>query len=657
MSKKQKLRRKIVVYLLIIVVLNIGFIAYIPEIKPAATTYFTLVAKVPSSNPVAIDCMEFIKRDIAEIGINLDIIIEDDNEFYATIYGPRDFDLTYLELSDISLSEMINLLFRENSTLNLWGYDITMDYSETFGTGKNEWFIEQFNSILPINSQDRHEICWEWQFYLMNELLPFVPLFGQYDYIVYHDNLNGFNFTNDLEQSWGKMGWDGLHPGQTSTNEINIADNSWIDLNPLFYTDDSSEKIINFCLDKLITIDNELDTCPMIAKNWNWVDNYTLDIEIREGINWPDYDSFTNEFVDVDDIYFTLYCLQEISPKCDNWFWLTDFEKLDDMTIRLHIDGVPYTSEADLYAATLEKLSTWILPEHILNQTQLADGITPDISHISWIDYSKNCIGTGLFEITSFTENVETILHVKSDNWRLNATITSDPALDYENRYGDYSGGLNKLIIKLIPEIEDRILEYFAGNLDLVIPNVDFFDWWDFGGSMLEIYDLQSKISSTIGLLAFNMREVRPAIGNREPCPLDPSLSIGLAIRKAIAYVIDKSEINQIIHRNERIEIDHPIMPSFGNWQHPKIIRYCYNKDVAIAYTRLAGYDLGWCGIDYHDPHQVIPDWEDVCDPDYVYPLYTKPTYRLSGYVMLGVISVPIIVVLVASILIWRRKA
>jgi len=115
----------------------------------------------------------------------------------------------------------------------------------------------------------------------------------------------------------------------------------------------------------------------------------------------------------------------------------------------------------------LSTISTRILPEHYLNQTQIADNVTPNITHSSWEKFSNNAFGTGLFEIVEYSEDNETILAMRPDCWRLNPLITNDPFLNWVNRFGDFSGGINQLRIRIIPDQQTSLLEFEAGKVDL----------------------------------------------------------------------------------------------------------------------------------------------------------------------------------------------
>jgi ABC-type transport system substrate-binding protein len=103
-------------------------------------------------------------------------------------------------------------------------------------------------------------------------------------------------------------------------------------------------------------------------------------------------------------------------------------------------------------------------------------------------------------------------------------------------------------------------------------------------------YDVYGKYTFYIEHLGYNLREDRPIIANREPAPGDPSITVGLAIRKAISYAINRDEINNVISGGEYLLQDYPIPYRLGKWCNPNIIRYNHDLDKAREYMRIAGY-------------------------------------------------------------------
>ncbi|MHA1557374.1 MAG: ABC transporter substrate-binding protein, partial [Candidatus Heimdallarchaeota archaeon] len=367
----------------------------------AQEPYFTLVFKT-NGGGIRPDYGNILKQQLARIGINLEVIILDWPTFVGELISFRDFDICYVSLSgdDSDVDPDFTGIYNENGSLNLFGYHTDMDYNETLGTGLNEWYIKEGTKILPPDSQERIEHYWAWQQYLMDKILPCLPTFAPKSYIANWANLQGYNITDGILQSWGKMSWDGVHSGQENTSEIVIADAAWSDLNPMFQDDSCSSFISSAHMDTMIYYDADMTPWPHLATNWTHITDTQVRVKLREGIKWqndPD-GNFTNEYFNAEDVYFTF----EIWDRYNYYYgrWLDYIEIVDDYTIDFFIDGdnrEPGAQPSTLYLPSFARV---ILPEHYLNQTQLFDGVTPDITHSSWNTFAKNCFGTGLFSMT-----------------------------------------------------------------------------------------------------------------------------------------------------------------------------------------------------------------------------------------------------------------
>ncbi len=233
----------------------------------------------------------------------------------------------------------------------------------------------------------------------------------------------------------------------------------------------------------------------------------------------------------------------------------------------------------------LPAISKKIIPEHYLNQSQLEDEKTPDITHSSWEKFSSNCFGTGLFEISNFNPGVETTLLVKPSCWWLNSTIIDDPLLNWSNRFGDFTSDLDQLRVRMISYAQPKLLELEAGKLDLIPIDKPF---WQFEPHI----EFQARKTWTLTYFAYNIRSTRPIFGSQEPCPGDPSLSIGLAVRKAVSYAMNREEMNEVIHGDLYHVSNQPIFERLGIWCNPNIIQYNHDLDRARELMTKAGFEL-----------------------------------------------------------------
>ncbi|HUU78688.1 MAG TPA: ABC transporter substrate-binding protein [candidate division Zixibacteria bacterium] len=570
------------------------FVATTFAVQPAKTNavdpFFTLVFKTNGGGDRP-DYGNFLKQHCARIGINVDVIVQDWPTFVGELIAFRDFDVCYVALTGGGTDPDFSGVYDENGSLNLFGYHTDMD------DGLNEWYIVQGNLIM---NDSRVQHYWDWEQYMMDKILPCQPTFAPKAYTAYWSDLTGYDIQKGIIQSWGQMWWDQTHQGQSSTDALVITDAAWSDFNPLFQDDTSSSFISGACLDTLIQYDPDLTVWPMLARSYEFINDTHMRFVIRDGVTWQDDpDSVeTGHMLDARDVYFTLYAWAEVSNDQQLFDFIEEMVLVDDMTLDIYIDGDPDTEENEPYASALGYFWTNILPEHYLNQTQLADGVTPDITHSSWNTYSTNCFGTSLFEFGTFTEGVETTLTLFEDCWWLDEAITDDPTftadeeLDWVNRFGFGTTwdaeGMDTIVIRIIPDRQTALLEFEAGKVDLEGVG-DFPEKRD---AMIidPDFEVQNDTTFYFGFFGYNMRPVRPVIGNPNAAPGDDTMTIGLAIRKAISYALDRVEINNVIHRGEYTITDHPIYLKMGIWCNPNMIRYNHDLDKARLYMEIAGY-------------------------------------------------------------------
>jgi len=568
-------------------------LVFIPEETSSTPIFFTLVAKTPDSGPGLL-YFEYMKVYLSQIGINLDVVIQDWSTFVQELIIFRDFDLCYVEFTGGGVSEPdFTGVYNENGSLNLFGYHTSMDWDDYLSTGINEWYIQHGKQIIPPDSDERVQHYWAWEQYMMDKILPCIPLYTKTDFTVNYAELDGFSAEKGLLESWGNMDYTTLLVGKDNYSEILVNGEPWGDLNPLNQSDSSSKYMSSFILDPLIYFDNAKEAWPHLAKDWTFLNDTHLRIILREDIKWqPDSDgNFTNEYFDAQDVYFTLYChMLKYGSSFPNW--LDDFKIVDHYTIDLFIDANKYTYANEPTATFFPALAVQILPEHYLNQSQLADGVTPNSTHISWYKFNRQAFGTGLFQIQSSYEDPVTILNVFNDCWYLDPLVINDLLLHFNERFGNFTHGLTTLKFKKYSEINQAINDFANKDLDILYLDSQIDLVLDYIYDTA--YEVNKIIDNTFGFIGFNMREVRPEIGSPEAAPGDFTMTKGFYLRKAISYAIDWENIGQEIH-SSLYERNHcPIYPCLGIWKNPNIIRYNYDLSKAAECMTKAGYDLGW---------------------------------------------------------------
>ena len=522
-----------------------------------------------------------IQNALTRLGINLDIQKLSYYNFMLEILTTRNYDLGYMSLIGSANDPDMLDYFSELGFLNMICYEESIDYSEEYEMGENEWYLEHGLEITPINSTERITHYWNWQEYFMSEILPCQPMFIFKDYCFNWNNLEGFDFEKGIIQSWGQMYWDGTHFGQSSLDELVVIDNyrtNQSEPGDFLYKDNL---VFNAMMDSLLFYDYNKKLWPHLAEDWWMINTTHIRMKIREGVKWQtDIDgNFTDEYLDTKDIYFTYYLLK-------NYFridWLKDMKIIDQYTIDFYIDRDIYSSPNDPGSHYFDDFGYKILPEYYLNQSQLADGKTPDYSHIAWERYGQKTFGTGLFEMQSITEN-KIVFSLYNETWYNNTNTINDKRLDWDNRFGsDYQ--INNLIVKHYNPELNYLDKFEAGTLDILEPSQE--SEIEFLESKTD-YDMSTTLGDGLMMIFCNLNPEREYIGSLEPCEADTTITKGLAFRKAISYSIDRSSILTEL-KGIRYAIDYyPMATKQGIWCSPDITRYNYDLLKAQDYFILA---------------------------------------------------------------------
>lgn len=149
--------------------------------------FFTLVAKC--GTPTQYDCLVLLKQQIASIGVDLDIHLLDWSDYLSEVLVYRDFDLVYLSFDNLGINPFLYDVYTENGSLNTFGYDVTLDWDEELSSGRNEWYIQTGSLMTPNDSQELIDFCWDWQHYLLDSILPCLPLFAAKEPILEDEGL------------------------------------------------------------------------------------------------------------------------------------------------------------------------------------------------------------------------------------------------------------------------------------------------------------------------------------------------------------------------------------------------------------------------------------------------------------------------------------
>jgi peptide/nickel transport system substrate-binding protein len=138
---------------------------------------------------------------------------------------------------------------------------------------------------------------------------------------------------------------------------------------------------------------------PMLAESWEYLDDVTIEFQLRDDVTWHNGDHF-----DADDVVYSFESL--IGEEVPEWSGaqqdmtnLESVEKIDDYTVQL-VTNVP----DPIFLTNLAAIASYILPHQYYEEVGMeAFGLNP--------------IGTGPYRVVSFTPDEGIQLESHDDYW------------------------------------------------------------------------------------------------------------------------------------------------------------------------------------------------------------------------------------------------
>ncbi len=523
------------------------------------------------------DYAKFIAQDMREIGIDVTDLPLEYAVFLETIFRDKEFDLAIIELEGTTAPHL-EYLFKQGASLNIFKFNDTFDEGYT---------TDLLNNISKTTDfYERKNMFYSVQSHLMTNILPMVPLFTPVRTFVYWDNLRYFEPSFGLADSLPYMQFSGLHQSQTAVDELNIGViGKWIDFNPLTVEEHGEKLVLSLIMDKLTTLDEKgTPTSYGLIDEWNYVNSTFLKLHVRTDAIWQTDSEglFENEPFTAEDVIFTFDLMLDSNANLNyeklKWIDSYEIDTINSNYVNVYIDSDSNTIEKEPYAFALEDLSAYPYPEHYLNVSSSIYQITKSSR---WEKFGKFPFGTGkyAYSITESDPNFS-IVFDKHANWfNIGAIDGSSISVDFD-----------KIELQKFTESYPLSLEMQYGSLDIA----------DFGKdpvvedtfSSIGTFRTDFKLENSIVFLAFNLENQYFGGENNFIPTADTDTSKALAVRKAIATVIDKTKINTQFHNSMFNITDTPIPTYFKDYYFSNVPRYGRSIDQAITYLELAGYNF-----------------------------------------------------------------
>lgn len=282
---------------------------------------------------------------------------------------------------------------------------------------------------------------------------------------------------------------------------------------------------------------------PGLATDWKWLDNLTLDFNLRKGVTFHNGASFS-----ADDVVYTLNYIADPKnqvPAKRFSKWIKNVEKLGPYKVRMHLK-MPWPSSLQYLAGVL----------HINPKGTWDKGAAYQNTHP---------VGTGPYKIVK-NELGKTVVLVKNKNY-YKGSPKGQPSI-------------NKIVIRCIPDYNTQAAELMGGRLDWA---------YTIPPDMMENFKNHPNLitlSGTSMRVGYMMMDAAGRTGADNPFTK-------LKVRQAVAHAIDREAIVKELVKGSSKVIHSACNPAqLGCTE--QVVKFEFNPAKAKKLLDEAGYPNGF---------------------------------------------------------------
>ena len=281
-----------------------------------------------------------------------------------------------------------------------------------------------------------------------------------------------------------------------------------------------------------------------LAKAWKWIDDTTLEVELRQGIVFHNGEAF-----DADDVVYTLNYVSNPDNKIlntTNTAWLAGAEKVDQFKVRIKLKSS--------FPAAVEYLAGPV----VIHPNEYYAKVGPK-------GMNDKPVGTGPYRVT---ENIP------------GKSIKLERNPNYFKESQRPAPRISKLEIRIIPDRQTQVAEMMAGGLDFVMGVAS-----DQAQAMSASPQLQVTEGETMRIVFLN-------VNTQETSPT-PALR-DKRVRQAIGHAIDRETmVKQLVGQKAKV-INVACFPSQFGCDDSLAPTFKYDPAKAKALLAEAGFKDGF---------------------------------------------------------------
>jgi peptide/nickel transport system substrate-binding protein len=280
-----------------------------------------------------------------------------------------------------------------------------------------------------------------------------------------------------------------------------------------------------------------------LATAWKWIDDKTLEVELRKGVKFHNGEEF-----DADDVVYTLNFVSKPESKGttpQNTDWISHVDKVDQYKVRI-VTRRPFPAAIEYLAGPI-----------IIHPNEYYAKATPK-------GMNEKPVGTGPYRVTEHA---------------LGKYIRMERNPDYFKDSPKGQGKIEKVEIRFIPDRQTQTAEVMSGGIDMIMSVAP-----DQANQLKAMPNLQVVSGETMRIAFLH-------IDTLEATPV-PQLK-DLRVRQAIMHAIDReSMVKQIVGEGARV-LHTQCFPSQFGCTDEGAPRYAYDPAKAKALLKEAGLPDG----------------------------------------------------------------
>ena len=281
-----------------------------------------------------------------------------------------------------------------------------------------------------------------------------------------------------------------------------------------------------------------------LATSWKWIDDKTLELELRQGVKFHNGEAF-----DADDVVFTLNYVSKPENKVvtqQNVEWIARAEKIDPYKVRI-VTKRPFPAAIEYLAGPV-----------VIHPNEYYEKVGPK-------GMNEKPVGSGPFKVTEHA---------------VGKLVRMERNADYFKDSPKPAAKIDKVEIRFIPDRQTQVAEVLSGGIDMIM-NVAL--------------DQATQIKATPHLQVVSGETMRIVFMHFDTKDLEIAGPLkDLKVRQAISHAIDReSMVKQIVGEGARV-LHTNCFPSQFGCTDAGAPRYNYDPAKAKALLKEAGFADGF---------------------------------------------------------------